>query len=87
MKNGVSDCLAIVARDGVDEDAIIHSIVAAAQAAVAAGELSKWAVPDQFRFVGEIAATSVGKVDKKRCAKSWMTPVSLTINPEIRICG
>ena len=65
-KWGERPLLLIVARDGVDEDAIIHSIVAAAQAAVAAGELSKWAVPDQFRFVGEIAKTSVGKVDKKR---------------------
>ena len=56
----------IVARDGVEEDAIIDGIVAAAHAAVASGKMSKWAVPEQFRFVDEIFKTSVGKVDKKR---------------------
>jgi fatty-acyl-CoA synthase len=58
--------LLIVAREGVEEDAIKGGISAAAQQAVAAGNLSKWAVPDQFRFVAEIAKTSVGKIDKKR---------------------
>ena len=58
--------LLIVARDGADEGAIKDGIVAAAQGAVAAGDLSKWAVPEQFRFVTEIAKTSVGKIDKKR---------------------
>ena len=33
--------------------------------AVMAGELSKWAVPKEIRFVSEIAKTSVGKIDKK----------------------
>lgn len=29
------------------------------------GHLSKWAVPEEFRFVQEIPKTSVGKIDKK----------------------
>ena len=65
-KWGERPLLLIVARDGADEGAIRDGIAAAAQAAVAAGDLSKWAVPDQFRFVTEIAKTSVGKIDKKR---------------------
>ena len=58
--------LMIVPQDGADEGAITDGIVSAFWAAVAAGSLSKWAVPDQFRFVTEIAKTSVGKIDKKR---------------------
>ena len=65
-KWGERPVLLIVARDGADESAIKDGIVSASRAAVAAGSLSKWAVPDQFRFVTEIAKTSVGKIDKKR---------------------
>ena len=32
---------------------------------VQSGHLSKWAVPDEIRFVNEIPKTSVGKIDKK----------------------
>ena len=65
-KWGERPVLLIVAREGAEEDAIKGRISRAAQQAVAAGNLSKWAVPDQFRFVAEIAKTSVGKIDKKR---------------------
>ena len=65
-KWGERPLLLIVARDGADEGGIRDGITAAAQAAVVAGDLSKWAVPDQFRFVTEIPKTSVGKIDKKR---------------------
>ena len=65
-KWGERPLLLIVARDSADEGAIRDGIAAAAQVAVAAGDLSTWAVPDQFRFVTEIAKTSVGKIDKKR---------------------
>ena len=65
-KWGERPLLLIVAREGADEDAIRDGIAVAAQAAVAAGDLSKWAVPEQFRFVSEIAKTSVGKIDKKK---------------------
>lgn len=32
---------------------------------VTSGQISKWAVPDEYRFVQEIPKTSVGKIDKK----------------------
>jgi len=65
-KWGERPLLLIVSSDGADDGTIRDGIVAASQAAVAAGDLSKWAVPDQFRFGNEIAKTSVGKIDKKR---------------------
>ena len=65
-KWGERPLLLIVARDGADEGAVRDGIAAVLKAAVAAGDLSKWAVPDQLRFVTEIAKTSVGKIDKKR---------------------
>lgn len=33
---------------------------------VETGEISKWAVPDEYKFVEDIPKTSVGKIDKKR---------------------
>ena len=65
-KWGERPVLLIVLKDGADEGAIKDKILSVCQAEVAAGNLSKWAVPDQFRFVAEIAKTSVGKIDKKR---------------------
>ena len=65
-KWGERPVLLIVVQDGADEEAIKSNIVAVAKEAVEAGSLSKWAVPDQFRFVAEIVKTSVGKIDKKR---------------------
>ena len=65
-KWGERPLLLIVAQDGVDESNIRKGVVKAAQSAVNAGELSKWAVPDQLCFVVEIPKTSVGKIDKKR---------------------
>ena len=63
---GERPALLIVRHDEVEEDVIINSITTVVKEAVVAGELSKWAMPDQFRFVAEIAKTSVGKIDKKR---------------------
>ena len=65
-KWGERPLLLIVAQDGVDEDVIRDGVMTAMQSAVTAGELSKWAVPDQLCFVAEIPKTSVGKIDKKR---------------------
>ncbi len=65
-KWGERPLLLIVLQDGADEEAIKSSIAAVAKEAVEAGSLSKWAVPDRFNFVAEIAKTSVGKIDKKR---------------------
>ena len=65
-KWGERPLLVIVAQDGVEENIIRNGVLQAAQSAVNAGELSKWAAPDQLRFVVEIPKTSVGKIDKKR---------------------
>ena len=65
-KWGERPVLLIVVQDGTDEKAVKSSIAAVVKEAVEAGNLSKWAVPDQYRFVAEIAKTSVGKIDKKR---------------------
>ena len=65
-KWGERPLLLIVAQDGADENVIRDGIMKATQSAVNAGELSKWAVPDQLFFVAEIPKTSVGKIDKKR---------------------
>ena len=65
-KWGERPLLLIVAQDGADENVIRDGIMKATQSAVNAGELSKWAVPDQLFFVMEIPKTSVGKIDKKR---------------------
>ena len=57
--------LLVVADDAVDRQAISDGITAAIRTAIAAGSLSKWAMPDEIRFVDHIAKTSVGKIDKK----------------------
>ena len=64
-KWGERPLLLIVARDGVEEHKVRDGIVTAVRAAVESGDLSKFAVPDQVRFVTKIAKTSVGKTDKK----------------------
>ena len=56
--------LVVAAKDG-DQTAIQDTIRAAFGDAVSSGSLSKWAMPEEIRFVAEIAKTSVGKIDKK----------------------
>lgn len=43
-----------------------ESIKAGLQAKVDSGEINRWYVPDNIKFVAEIPKTSVGKIDKKR---------------------
>jgi fatty-acyl-CoA synthase len=43
-----------------------EEIKADLQARVNSGEINKWYVPDNIKFVAEIPKTSVGKIDKKR---------------------
>ncbi|MCO5231983.1 MAG: fatty acid--CoA ligase [Chitinophagales bacterium] len=50
------------AEADISKDMIISHL----EKSVASGDLSKWAVPDEVRFVTEIPKTSVGKIDKKR---------------------
>ena len=56
--------LVVAAKDGDPQD-ISAGITTAITAAIGAGHLSKWAMPDEIRFVEAIARTSVGKIDKK----------------------
>ena len=64
-KWGERPMLLVVADDVVDRQAVSAGITAAIKTAIAAGSLSKWAMPDEIRFVDQIAKTSVGKIDKK----------------------
>jgi non-ribosomal peptide synthetase component E (peptide arylation enzyme) len=57
--------LLIVADDETDSQEILAGITMEIGNAIAAGSLPKWCMPDDIRFVDEIAKTSVGKIDKK----------------------
>ncbi len=62
---GERPVLLIVGAEGFDRSAVEEALGTVFDAEVAAGKLSKWAVPKDIRFVTEIAKTSVGKIDKK----------------------
>jgi len=65
-KWGERPVLLVMPVEGADRQGVESAIRQAFAATVAAGGLSKWAVPEEIRFVSEIAKTSVGKIDKKR---------------------
>ena len=48
------------------QTATADEIKATAAKSAEAGHISRYAVPDEIRFVEELARTSVGKADKKR---------------------
>ena len=62
---GERPLLLVVAADGADQPAVEAAVRTAFTDAVSSGSLSKWAMPEEIRFVAEIAKTSVGKIDKK----------------------
>ena len=62
---GERPLLLIVGAEGFDWSSVEEALGSVFDAEVAAGKLSKWAVPKDIRFVTEIAKTSVGKIDKK----------------------
>jgi fatty-acyl-CoA synthase len=64
-KWGERPLLLVVAVDQADQGQVETAVRSAFATAVAAGELSRWAVPEEIRFVSGIAKTSVGKIDKK----------------------
>ena len=64
-KWGERPLLLIVPVEAADPSAIERAVKAAFAGVVDDGGLSKWAVPEEIRFVSEIAKTSVGKIDKK----------------------
>jgi fatty-acyl-CoA synthase len=55
----------VVPRPGHEEAGLQNEIRAFLGQFVEAGNLSKWAVPDQIRVVNEIPKTSVGKINKR----------------------
>ena len=64
-KWGERPLMLVVADDTAGRQDISAGINAAIGHAITAGHLPKWAMPDEIRFVDEIAKTSVGKIDKK----------------------
>ena len=68
---GERPVLLIVGAEGFDQTAVEEALGAVFDGEVAAGKLSKWAVPKDIRFVAEIAKTSVGKIDKK-ALRAWL---------------
>ena len=64
-KWGERPLLLVVAANQAEQGEVETAVRSAFATAVAAGDLSKWAVPKEIRFVSEIAKTSVGKIDKK----------------------
>ena len=64
-KWGERPLLMVVASDAAYRQDISSGITTAIREAISGGSLSKWAMPDDIRFVDEITKTSVGKIDKK----------------------
>ena len=62
---GERPLLLVVAADGADQPIVEAAVKTAFADAASSGGLSKWAIPEEIRFVAEIAKTSVGKIDKK----------------------
>ena len=50
---------------GVARSATADEIKATVAKSAEAGHISRYAVPDEIRFVEELARTSVGKINKK----------------------
>ncbi len=64
-KWGERPLLLIVPVEAADPSVIELAVKAAFAGMVDAGGLSRWAVPEEIRFVSEISKTSVGKIDKR----------------------
>ena len=65
-KWGERPVLVAQAAKDADSDLVRLSVMEEIQSRVDAGEISKWAVPDELIFVDRLPKTSVGKLDKKR---------------------
>jgi fatty-acyl-CoA synthase len=65
--------LLVVPVVGADAERLSADITAALDVEIAAGALSKWALPERINIVAELARTSVGKIDKRRL-RAQMTP-------------
>ena len=65
-KWGERPVMLLVLTMNAQPDHVIRDVRTALQGQISAGSLSKWAMPDEIRFVASLAKTSVGKIDKKR---------------------
>lgn len=63
--------LAVVVRQQGDETADEGKIADHMKAFVSKGIISKFAIPQQFKFVEQLPKTSVGKLDKKALRKTY----------------
>ena len=72
-KWGERPLLLVVPEEGAAPDTLPADIAAALEAEIAAGALSKWALPERIDIVADLARTSVGKIDKKRL-RAMVTP-------------
>ena len=64
-KWGERPIMHVVPLDGEDLDMLDLKIRASIEADILAGNLSKWAMSEQIKFVSKIPKTSVGKINKK----------------------
>jgi fatty-acyl-CoA synthase len=62
---GERPMLVVVADQQATEKTICDELKATIQAAVEAGQISKWAIPDRIELLEALPKTSVGKLDKK----------------------
>ncbi len=65
LKWGERPLLLVVPVNAVASDRLDAAIRQLLEAEIAAGRLSKWAMPERIDIVAEIPKTSVGKLDKK----------------------
>lgn len=63
---GERPMLAVVASPQATGDTICAEVKARIQAAVEAGQISKWAIPERIELLEALPKTSVGKLDKKQ---------------------
>ena len=72
-KWGERPVLVAQAAKDADPDLVRLRVMEEIQSRVDAGEISKWAVPDEVIFVARLPKTSVGKLDKKRVRQDIST--------------
>jgi fatty-acyl-CoA synthase len=64
-KWGERPALVIQAPEHSDKELLSSRVLEKIQSRIDAGELSKWAIPDELIFIDSLPKTSVGKLDKK----------------------
>jgi len=64
-KWGERPVLVIQAPEHSDKELLSSRVLEKIQSRIDAGELSKWAIPDELIFIDSLPKTSVGKLDKK----------------------